>query len=337
MSPERWKPEEVSRLAHGFWASATLHAAVGTGVAARLAKKGPATPQALASELGLDPRATRMLVIAMHALELAVKQSEAYALAPGLETLLNPDAPRSLNSMVMHMADLMPVWSHLAESVRSGKPVEMPEKKDPNGEPAGRAHFYRAMRDIARQQATGTAARLGLASGQSLLDLAGGPGVYGLTFADETPGLSATVFDLPGAQPYFQEEAALHPRGGEVRFIAGDYQKNDLGGPYDVVWLSQVLHGEGPEECRKLIAKAASALKPGGALWVQEFVVDTEAPKHPWPALFSLNMLVNTEDGQGYTAADICGFMENAGLTGCTYEGPTREGSPASLVRGLKP
>jgi hypothetical protein len=48
-------------------------------------------------------------------------------------------------------------------------------------------------------------------------------------------------------------------------------------------------------------------------------------------------MLVNTEEGQGYTADDICGFMTQAGLTGCSYEGPTREGSSASLVRGFKP
>lgn len=337
MSPKHWKPEELSRLAHGFWASAVLHAAVRTGLAAHLAQKGSATAPELAERLGLNPRATGMLLTALLALELAVKQGPKYALAPGLETLLNPDDPHSLSNMVLHMADLMPVWAELADSVRSGGPVERPEKTDVGGEPAGRGHFYRAMRDIARQQARGLAARLGLGSGQSLLDLAGGPGVYGLTFADETPGLMSTVFDLPGAQPYFQEEAARHPRGGEVRFIAGDYQKAGLEGPYDVVWLSQVLHGEGPEECRRLVAKAASALKPGGVLWVQEFVVDPEEPKHPWPALFSLNMLVNTEDGQGYTAPEICGFMQAAGLTRYAFEGPTREGSPAALVRGFKP
>lgn len=32
-------------------------------------------------------------MIALHALELAVKRGEAYALAPGLETLLDPGAP----------------------------------------------------------------------------------------------------------------------------------------------------------------------------------------------------------------------------------------------------
>jgi ubiquinone/menaquinone biosynthesis C-methylase UbiE len=336
MNPKHWKPEEVSRLAHGFWASAALHAAVSTGLAAHLAQKGPATATALASGLSLDPRATGMLLTALLGLELVVKQGGSYALAPGLETLLNPDDPHSLNSMVLHMADLMPVWAQLAASIKSGKAAERPEE-DEAGEAADRGHFYRAMRDIARQQSQGLAARLGLKAGQSLLDLAGGPGVYGLTFADETPGLTATVFDLPGARPYFQEEAARHPRGGEVRFITGDFQEASLEGPYDVVWLSQVLHGESPQDCRALVAKAASALKPGGVLWVQEFVVDPETPSNPWPGLFSLNMLLHTQGGQSYTAGEICGFMQEAGLTGCALEGPTREGSPASLVKGFKP
>ncbi|MCB2193349.1 MAG: methyltransferase domain-containing protein [Deltaproteobacteria bacterium] len=336
MSPKQWKPQDVSRLATGYWAPATLHAAVCTGLAPLLADKGPATPEQAAAALGLNPRSTKILLTALHGMELCVKQGEAYALAPGLDTLLDPDAPHSLSNVVLHMADLMPVWAQLTDCVRSGKPVPRPEETDADGVPAGRANFYRAMRDTASQQAKGLAARLGLASGQSLLDLAGGPGVYGLTFADETPGLMVTVFDLPGAQPYFQEEAARHPSGGEVRFTAGDYQENDPGGPYDVVWLSQVLHGEGPEECRKLVAKAASLLKPGGVLWVQEFVVDEDNPQAVFSALFSVNMLVLTEDGQGYTAADICGFMEDAGLVNCTFEGATKEGSPASLVRGFK-
>jgi ubiquinone/menaquinone biosynthesis C-methylase UbiE len=192
------------------------------------------------------------------------------------------------------------------------------------------------MRDIARQQARGLAARLGLAAGQSLLDLAGGPGVYGLTFAEETPGLAVTVLDLPGAEPFFREEAALHPAAAGVAFRPGNYEQADLGGPYDVVWLSQVLHGEGPDKCEALLAKAASALRPGGELWVQEFVVQ-EMGGHPFCSLFSLNMLINTQHGQGYDAAQLGGMMTAAGLAEVEFVGPTREGAPAALMRGRKP
>jgi len=59
-----------------------------------------------------------------------------------------------------------------------------------------------------------------------------------------------------------------------VVFRAGDFHRDDLGGPYDVAWLSQILHGEGPEDCADLLARAVAALRPGGQLWVQEFVVE---------------------------------------------------------------
>lgn len=87
------------------------------------------------------------------------------------------------------------------------------------------------MRDIARQQATGLAARLGLAAGQSLLDLAGGPGVYALTFADETPGLASTVFDLPGAEPFFREEAARHPGAARCASSPGTTRRTTWAAP----------------------------------------------------------------------------------------------------------
>lgn len=335
MSGKQWQPEELSRLAHGYWASCALQAGVQTGLTAALCD-GPAAPAALAERLGLNTRGAAMLCTALHALGLLQRRRDgAYALAPGLQALLDPASPRSLVNMVLHMADMVGDWSRLAECVASGKGVE--ELGPPPEDKEGRAHFYRAMRDIARGQAPGLAARLGLTGGQSLLDLGGGPGVYALTFADEVPGLKAAVFDLPGSRRFFQEEAARHRGAERVRFLAGDYEDGELGGPYDVVWISQVLHGEGPAACQALIDKAAGALKPGGVLWVQEFVLDPVQPEHPWPALFALNMLINTPAGQSYTAAEISGFMERAGLVEAHYAGPTKPGGPSGLVRGSKP
>jgi hypothetical protein len=71
-------------------------------------------------------------------------------------------------------------------------------------------------------------------------------------------------------------------------------------------------------------------------LWVQEFVLDPVQPAHPWPALFALNMLINTQAGRSYTAAELSGFMEQAGLVEAHYAGPTKPGGPAGLMRGIK-
>ncbi|MCA1906533.1 MAG: acetylserotonin O-methyltransferase [Desulfarculus sp.] len=327
-----WGPERLRAVASAYWESCTLHAAVRCGLTEALAA-GPASPAELAERLGLSPRGLAILVRALLVLDLVREQDGQLSLNPGVVEHFTPGGPRDLSSVILHMADMVGDWAQLAECVRRGQPVERPAL-DQTG-PAPRAHFYRAMRDIARRQAPGMAGRLGLKPGQILLDLGGGPGVYGLTFADEVPGLSAIVFDLPQAREHFQAEAALHPGAERVRFREGDFLRDDLGGPYDVAWLSQILHGEGPEECERLVRAAAEALKPGGWLWVQEFVV--QIPGLAWPGLFGLNMLINTRRGQSYTAAEIKAMLVKAGLTQVRYDGPVRADPAAGLVCGQKP
>jgi SAM-dependent methyltransferase len=330
-----WSAQRLTSLAQAYWPACALQAAVQTGLTAELAK-GPAAPEELASRLGLDGRGLGMLLTALLHLEVAVAEEGRYHLHPEVQPFLSPESGRDLSNAVLHMADMVADWAQLAQCVRSGRPVERPEPAEGGPSPQ-RAHFYRAMRDLARQQARGLAARLGLAPGQRLLDLGGGPGVYACTFAAEVPGLEAAVFDLPGAREHFQEERRRHPGAEGVEFLAGDYRKDPLGGPYDVVWLSQVLHGAGPAECQRLVEAAAGALAPGGVLWVQEFIVDPTGQGHVFPALFGLNMLVNTSEGRSYTRDEIAGMMAAAGLEEPSYQGPTAEGAPAQLMRAAKP
>ncbi len=186
-----------------------------------------------------------------------------YALVPAARAWFDPASPASLDQAVRPHADLVPRWARLADCVRSGAPLPRPAEGE---DPTGREHFFLAMRDLARQLAPGLAARLAVKPASRLLALAGSPGIYGLTLAAETPEASAAVFDLPEAEPHFRAEAARHPGAPRTRYLAGDYRRDPLGGPYDLIWLSQVLHGEGPAACRELMAKAVAALAPGGRL-----------------------------------------------------------------------
>ncbi len=328
MAAQPWTPQRLNDLARAYWSSCALQAAVELGITGCLAR-GPATAPELARELELDPRALEMLLGALCALDLVVSQGEGYALEPSLRELLVPGGPRDMSNAILHLADLLPDWARLDQGVREGKAVAGKWSKQ------RRRRFYLAMRDLSRSQAPGLAARLGLEPGQHLLDLGGGPGVYGFTFADEVPGLEVTVFDLAQSRPAFEEEARRHPQAHLVHRRDGDYGKDPLGGPYGVIWISHVLHGEGPAGCRRLLAKAAGALAPGGSLWVQEFIV--EPGGHPFPALFSLNMLLLTEEGQSYTRDELARFLTQAGLGQVEYLGPVQEGGPAALMRARKP
>ena len=92
-----------------------------------------------------------------------------------------------------------------------------------------------------------------------------------------------------------------------------DYLNDAIQGGYDVAWLSQILHGDGPEACRAIIRKAAESLVPGGLLLVHDFVLDNDMASPLQSALFSLNMLAVTEDGRSYSEAQIMNMLREAG------------------------
>ncbi len=133
------------------------------------------------------------------------------------------------------------------------------------------------------------------------------------TFVSTIPGLRATVYDLPATGPYARKTIERFGLSDRIDFVAGDYLKEDIPGSYDVAWLSQILHAEGPEDCQRMIGKAASVLEPGGLLLIHEFILDNTMDGPLQPALFSLNMLLGTESGRSYSEGEIIEMLEKAG------------------------
>jgi hypothetical protein len=64
-----------------------------------------------------------------------------------------------------------------------------------------------------------------------------------------------------------------------------------------------------------MLDKAVAALNPGGILLIQEFILDDAKDGPVFPALFSLNMLIGTDNGQAYSQCELTGMMAKAGLS----------------------
>ncbi len=94
----------------------------------------------------------------------------------------------------------------------------------------------------------------------------------------------------------------------------GNFLENDIDGEYDVVWLSHILHGEGPDDSLKVIKKAVSALQPGGMILIHEFVLNNSMDGPLFPAIFSLNMLAGTSKGQSYSEKQLMEMLKSSGV-----------------------
>jgi SAM-dependent methyltransferase len=233
--------------------------------------------------------------------------------------------------MVMHHHNLVGAWSHLDRAVMTGKPV----RKTPVLDEEERQSFLMGMFNLAMGIAPDLAKQIDLKGKNHLLDLGGGPGTYAIHFCLANPELKATVYDLPTTRPFAEKTISEFEVSDRIDFLAGDYVKDDVSGAYDVAWLSHVLHGEGPNACRMIIDKAVSVLEPGGLLLIHDFILNDTLDGPMFAALFSLNMLVNTDQGQSYSEGQIKEMLTGAGLKNIRrlhFKGPNESGIISGVV-----
>ncbi|MCL1979462.1 MAG: acetylserotonin O-methyltransferase [Proteobacteria bacterium] len=308
---KEWTAPELLRLSGSYWQCCALQAAVGLDLFTALAD-GPKTEEQLAGDLACDLRALRMLVTALVALEFLTRQGAMVTASASSLTYLAATSPEYVGFIIRHHAHLVPAWARLVESVRSGEPSL--ERSSVHTEDEGeREAFLMGMFNVARQQAETIAKALDLTGRSRLIDVGGGPGTYAVYFCLRNPGLQATIFDLPTSERFARGVVERYGLANRIKFAGGNFLRDELPKGQDVAWLSQVLHGERPEDAARLVKNAAACLLPGGLLAIQEFVIDNDRTGPPHPALFSLNMLLGTNGGQAYTLEEISVMLSDAG------------------------
>ena len=78
-----------------------------------------------------------------------------------------------------------------------------------------------------------------------------------------------------------------------------------------------------------MIEKTAASLEEGGLLLIHDFILENTLDAPLFPALFSLNMLINTKEGRSYSENQIKGMLAKAGLKNIQrlpFAGPNESG-----------
>lgn len=137
------------------------------------------------------------------------------------------------------------------------------------------------------------------------LDLGGGHGRYGHELAQN--GLQVTLFDREICC-----DIANDRYGDRIATLSGDFMTDDLGGPYDLVIMSNIVHGLGPDELSTLLPRIRAALAPGGLLAIKDMFLDHTMARPESAALFGLTMLLYTSAGRSHTQFEMRHALERA-------------------------
>ncbi|WP_183354762.1 methyltransferase [Geomonas silvestris] len=310
METRLWSVPRLLELSGGYWSTCALHAGVKLQLFTPLATQ-PLSAGELAAKLQANPRGLAMLLDALSALGLLDKNGDRYVATPFAAQFLSRDSADYLGHIIMHHHHLVSSWSELDQAVRGGGPVrERVAHQDVAGQ---RESFLMGMFNLAMLMAPKIVPNLDLAGRRRLLDLGGGPGTYAIHFCQENPGLSAVVCDLPTTREFAEQTVERFGLAGRISFVSRDFETEELPTGFDAAWLSHILHSMGPEGCAALLGKAMRSLEPGGLILVQEFVLDDTKNAPLFPALFSLNMLVGTAQGQSYSESELVAMLEAAG------------------------
>jgi len=304
-------PAELLKLSGGYWSSCALHAGVSLDLFSHLTEE-PRTAVEIARIIGGDQRGVAMLLNALAALELLEKNNNNYCATPFSTEYLSKKSERYLGHIILHHHHLMTGWNRLDEAVRNGVPVEVSSSRV--DDETIREHFQMGMFNMATQNAPTVVSAIDLSGRRRLLDLGGGPGTYAIHFCQHNPELQAVIYDLPTTRQFAERTVERFGLSERISFASGDIISDPIGSGFDVVWISQLLHSEGPQSAADVLKKAAQALEPGGLMLVQEFILDDSRTAPVFPALFSLNMLINTAAGQSYSQGELTDMMARAGV-----------------------
>lgn len=268
---------------------------------------GKHTAEEIARATKSSPRGMKMLLNALVGLELLTKGSNGnYDLAPDSREFLVRGKTSFLGGMSMHTAKLSEVWSHLTESVKTGKPyMAVDEKKTAE-------YFFpdlvRALFSMNYQAAIYAASYLKKKGKNisNILDVAAGSCVWGIGFAQEFRVTKLTAIDFPSVCNVTRDYIKNFGLADRFECIEGDIHAIDFGKErYDLVILGHICHSEGRLGTEKLIKKSCVALKRGGSLLIADFLPNDEKTGPGIPLLFALNMLVNTNEGDVFTISEF--------------------------------
>ncbi len=284
---------------------AALAAAIKTGLWSLL-HSGPHTIAECAEKRNLSLAATACVVEILVKSGIAMRKGSRYQLELDLR---DPEIASLAGPYEMFQRQ----FDHTPHLLRTGEPLAFMDESAQQRETS-----YRNMvGDMGRGFTV--AARL-LASKlpllpRHILDVGCGSGVWSLELAARHPETQVTGIDFPQVLEVF--EARAHKLGLErqITKLPGDMYEVELPRePVDLIIIANVLRLEAAEKAKALVARFASAVRPGGALLVVDAFAGGTPERELHRAVYALYLALRTSIGRVYSPEEVTQWLREAAL-----------------------
>ena len=318
---------EIFQLGY-YWETKILLTAVKLDVFSAIGER-PKAVQDIAGRFQADPHTLSLLLNALVAMKLLTKESDLYGnSSTALKHLVRHSSQYVGHLLLLHDAEWNN-WGKLEETIRTGKRAV--DRHVFETDPELGSNVLVVLNRIGQQSGPDLAKRLKLVGRERLLDLGGGAGTNAIAFCQVYPELRATVFDLPETLKLTEKTVKDVRLESRITLHPGDFNRDPLGGPYDVVLMSDILHYQTFQMNQDLVKKVFGSLAPGGPLVIKDRFLDETGTGPAWTTAFAVHILVNTQKGSCFQASEAMQWLQAAGF------GSVVELEKTAVVQGVKP
>lgn len=325
-------PEKVMQMITGGWAASVLGAAARYGVFDAL-DAGGGTAETVAQSTGISLRGAQAVLDGLTGVGLLTHTDARYHNTPEASAFLIKGKPSYLGGMAEVMTDGLTDWAKLPEAVKTGQPAA--QETTDHADNQFFEKLVPAIAALAYPVAQMMGERLGIAGAGAVrwLDVGGGSGVWSAVWLQANPKAAGFQLDWAGVNRVAKGFVGRFGVADRFNTIDGDFHQVDFGtGTYDYAIYAQIAHQETPEDNVAILRKFRRALKPGGTLVINDFVLDEARNGHPFALLFASQMLLATKGGFTWRESDYRKWLADAGFTSVEIV-PTPTPSTVVLAR----
>lgn len=282
-----------------------------------------ASLETLAEQLQCHPQGLRLLLQILVSSGYLRYSHGKYYNARIAQHWLTSESPENIAPYIVHSPDIIALWDHCAEVIRTNKQViRMPYEQDATTPEMQQllARHYAGLGSLATALGGEMLRHVRLPEQtRRLLDVGGSHAGYSVMFCRQYPHLHATILDIPPGIAAGEQTAKQTQLEERMSFVCCDIVQDDFPRlftqPFDVALFFHIAHLFPPEINLHLLEKVAKTLRPGGLLVFADQITDQTYRSRLASLTVQLMALTTTTiGGTCYSFDTVKQWLEQAGL-----------------------